>query len=167
MSFKRGSDFARLIAPPEDLGSVFGKSTEDRPVILVVDDDETVRQVVRAVLTADGYAILDAPDGHKALNLWASLGGYIDLVLTDFNMPGMSGTDLAVTLWAQDAHVPVIYMSGWSELDIALEHLQTKHVGFLAKPFTMAVLIETVAKGLRCGPELTSRAETKLAGRNI
>jgi CheY-like chemotaxis protein len=99
--------------------------------ILVVDDDPHIIAVITAVLADSGYNILTAESGSKALEQSRAFKGDIHLLLSDFQMPGMSGTDLATAMTADRPELKVLLMSGFP--GGMLELSEGWH--FLAKPF--------------------------------
>jgi CheY-like chemotaxis protein len=99
--------------------------------ILVVDDDPLIIAVITAVLADSEYNILTAESGSKALEQSRAFKGDIHLLLSDFQMPGMSGTALATAMTADRPELKVLLMSGFSEG--MLELSEGWH--FLAKPF--------------------------------
>ncbi|HET9985651.1 MAG TPA: ATP-binding protein [Longimicrobiales bacterium] len=104
--------------------------------VLVVEDDEMVRTVVRRTLLEDGYSILEAPNGPDALWIAEDYPHAIDLLLTDIVMPGMSGIDLARRLVAQRADTRVLFMSGHTEEAVQAPSVFGAETAFLPKPFT-------------------------------
>ena len=119
----------------------------DRTTILVVEDDETVRELVRKALAPLGTRVLVA--GSAAEALAAAAGTHIDLLLTDVGLPGASGTELATELRAAQPDLRVIYMTGWQE------HLRSRTSltdVLLSKPFTLAELERAVADALDKNP---------------
>src|SRR6266705_2527138 len=107
-----------------------------RLVILVVDDEELVRDMVAAMIQVDRYHVLIASDGVQALDL-SRRNGHIHLLISDISdvqMPGMNGVDLATRLLEQRPDIKVLLISGRPEVDIP----PAFHC--LAKPFTAAVL---------------------------
>jgi DNA-binding response OmpR family regulator len=103
--------------------------------ILVAEDEPAVRQLVAMALTADGYRVIHAGSGSEALALANKEPGTIDLLLTDANMPGMSGVELATTLVQQRPGLHVLVMSGYTEDSLTVGG-QDGPVELLAKPFT-------------------------------
>lgn len=100
------------IAPPRQPTPLPRGGTE---TILVVEDDEHVRRVVRTLLEEEGYTVLDASSGEAALGVAARNGTHVDLVLTDVVMPGMSGSKLAEKLHESGHGAKVLFMSGHTE----------------------------------------------------
>ncbi|MFN6993941.1 MAG: PAS domain-containing protein [Aquincola tertiaricarbonis] len=102
--------------------------------LLVVDDEEAVRQVVAESLEAAGYVVLQAGNGHEALALLDSHA--VDAALVDFAMPGMSGAVVAREAMAKRPDLPVSLMSGYSDSS-AIQQAVGAGVGMLRKPFTL------------------------------
>ena len=110
--------------------------------ILLVDDEDDVRLVVRRMLEAKGYVVLDARDGHHALRIAGREP--IDLLLTDVVMPLMRGTELARRVRALVPSAKVLLMSAYKIAEITESQLP-----FIAKPFTPEALTEKVGQLLR------------------
>jgi two-component system cell cycle sensor histidine kinase/response regulator CckA len=106
--------------------------------ILLVDDDDIVRDVTRAILEVSGYEVTEAPDGARALDLVAD--GKFDLVLADLVMPVMPGPELARELARLYPDLPILFMSGYAD---GYEHQVDSRL-IVPKPFTIAVLRERV-----------------------
>ena len=88
-------------------------SPMNRPTLLCVDDDPGIRQLYEAMLGTYGYEVLVAEGGHQALNLFRSKASEIDAVISDYEMPGMNGAQLAAELKRYDPEIPVIVISGF------------------------------------------------------
>ena len=89
--------------------------------ILLVDDDRSVREVTAQMLDKLGYAVIEADSGAMALQLLES-GATVDLLLADFAMPGMNGGELARSVNARYAQLPVVFITGYAELsELALD----------------------------------------------
>jgi two-component system cell cycle sensor histidine kinase/response regulator CckA len=116
--------------------------------ILLVEDAEPLRLLVRELLEGAGYTVLAAEGPDEALALVASTPGVIDLVLTDMMMPRMSGQELARRIAILKPEARVVFMSGYS--DEAIGDLGNLEPGalFLQKPFTMDALLRTIRKAL-------------------
>jgi PAS domain S-box-containing protein len=116
--------------------------------ILLAEDEKEVREIAKEFLELSGYTVIEAKDGADAVELAAKHSGAIDLLLTDMVMPGMSGREVAARLTAMRIGLRVIYMSGYTEY-AALRHGDSDPDRImLQKPFTRAVLIQTVRKVL-------------------
>ncbi len=116
--------------------------------ILLVEDEDGVRNLVRAVLTKLGYTILECSNPSDAVVLCDRYAGQIDLLLTDLIMPGMDGNELARRILVSRPKIRVLYMSGYALESFAKRGLQLPSSGFLAKPFTPGLLAEGVRKAL-------------------
>lgn len=112
--------------------------------VLLVEDDDAVRQVVASVLGEYGYNVLSARNGHKAIELFRMHGDRVDVLITDTVMPGISGPQLALQLSCQRPKLPVLFVSGYADrsLDQAISRFQNAR--FLQKPFTLATLARRV-----------------------
>jgi len=101
--------------------------------ILLVEDEDALRELTRNLLEADGYTVLEAERPDKAIEIAVQYGGPIHLMLTDMVMPGMNGRVLAANLAPVRPEMKVVYMSGYT----GFSHLGlTDSVPLLAKPFT-------------------------------
>jgi PAS domain S-box-containing protein len=116
--------------------------------VLLVEDEASVRSLVRRALTNEGYRVFEAADGMEALRLAREYAGPIHLLLTDVVMPGMGGRDLADALAATRPDTRVLYMSGYTE-DVVLHHgIRDETAAFLEKPFTAFALNRAVRQVL-------------------
>ena len=112
--------------------------------VLVVEDEAIVRGMVRQVLKTGGYSVLEAADGEEALRICAEPGRQVDLILTDIDMPGMSGIDLARRVQASCPGIPVLLMSGLGIHEEAISAQFAPRLPFIAKPFRPVELIRAV-----------------------
>ena len=111
--------------------------------VLVIDDEEAVRNLTKAVLERYGYCVLVAEDGSRGLAQFAMTPGEIALVLLDFAMPGLSSQETLQRLKAIRPDLKVLLVSGYSE--DALRNFEGKGLeGFLQKPFTAQALAAKV-----------------------
>ena len=116
--------------------------------ILVVDDEESIRQVTRRMLEQQGYRVLDARNGADALDVLSRQSAKVDVVLTDLMMPVMDGPALIHAIHAQYPQLKVITMSGYLAADQLLASLETESLAFLAKPFSAPLLMTTLHRVL-------------------
>lgn len=116
--------------------------------VLVVDDLEAARILLRKQLSNQGHTVLEASDGAEALHLVRRRNGQLDLVLTDVVMPGMNGTELADQLCAEFPQIPVILMSAYAPAGLARVGLRQAIIPVLQKPFDAPQLSELVAMAL-------------------
>jgi CheY-like chemotaxis protein len=123
----------------------------DRPrsgIILVVDDQENVRALIRRQLSDFGYTVLEAGDGAEALHLVRRRNGAVDLILCDLVMPQMNGTELAGRIGGEFPGVPIILMSAFAPAGVARVGVSESIVPVLQKPFDAVQLGELVALAL-------------------
>jgi len=126
-----------------------GKETDGSETILVVDDEEGVREVATQYLSSHGYSVLAAESGVRALELAAAHPGAIHVLVTDAAMPGMNGPALAKQLIGQRPETKVLYMSGYAEDTSLLEEARDRGEAFLQKPFGLDTLAERLRELLR------------------
>ena len=118
-----------------------------RPRILVVDDEESVRQFADRVLRMSGYETRLASDGENALHIAASWKAF-DLLLTDFTMPGIAGDELARRLRVENPDLKVLYLTGFADRLFSARAVLWENEAFLDKPATIAALREAVSLAL-------------------
>ena len=117
--------------------------------ILLVEDEQSLRVLVRNVLTRLGYRVLEATTGLTAVEVWKEHRNEIKLLLTDLVMPdGMTGKQLAEVLVQENADLKVIYTSGYSREIAGQGFVLQDGVNFLSKPFQAAKLAQTVRNSL-------------------
>ena len=116
----------------------------ERPTVLVVDDEEDLREIMRRMLDRRGFATLVAGDVDQALVACRDHDGPIDVLVTDLNLPGASGADVCRAAAALRPDLRVIYISGLPK-DIAVSKgLIGEDAVLVKKPFTSALLIEAL-----------------------
>lgn len=124
---------------------VAGELEGGNETILLVEDEQSLRMLVRNVLTRLGYRVVEATTGVTAIEVWKEHRQEIRLLLTDLVMPdGMTGKELATQLVAQDPKLKVIYTSGYSREIAGKDFPLQDGVNFLSKPFQAAKLAQTV-----------------------
>jgi len=134
------------------------KQPKGTETILLVEDDEMVRTLVRETLEREGYKILDAADPIVARKMVEHHRGPIQLTITDVVMPKVNGRELAEQIIQLRPQMRVLYMSGYTDGAITNSGLLQKEVAFLQKPFTPAALIDKVREVLE------SDGKTRTAG---
>jgi two-component system, cell cycle sensor histidine kinase and response regulator CckA len=117
--------------------------------ILLVEDEESVRQLVRDTLESRGYKVIEAENGEAGLRASGAHEGTIDMIITDVVMPGISGRELAKRVTEARPETKVLYLSGYTEEAIAHEGALDPGTAFLQKPFTLQVLSRKVREVLR------------------
>jgi two-component system cell cycle sensor histidine kinase/response regulator CckA len=118
--------------------------TEPRRVVLVVDDEQGLRDLVCRTLEAEGYATLEAVHGAEALEVMESVPDEVDLVITDVVMPAMDGRELGRRISQRWPDVPILYISAYDVNDIFRRGSPRQSAPFLQKPFPLEELIATV-----------------------
>ena len=121
--------------------------------IMLVEDDESVRNLTRLVLEEQGYTVLAAESGAKALEAFGPLATAIDLVVTDVIMPQMNGAELVTRLQEMHPQVKVLYVSGYTEEATIHRGVLLQGVDFLQKPFTPEGLARKVREVLNANRE--------------
>lgn len=145
------SNGAWLVIPKRSLPDVFLAALRSlglghpKRVILVVDDDEVVRKLVRIILGKAGHAVLDASDGKEALQVFQTYRSAIDLVVSDIKMPRMTGPELADHIRRERPETHVLFMSGYAS-GVLREYATGPN--FLLKPFPPKKLTDMVAEML-------------------
>ncbi len=104
--------------------------------ILLVEDEDVVRDLSREILEEYGYAVLTAPDGKEGLRICKEFEGQIDLMITDVVMPRMNGRELAEKLGALRPETRVLYMSGFTDDAIVRHGVLDDGMCFIQKPFS-------------------------------
>jgi two-component system cell cycle sensor histidine kinase/response regulator CckA len=139
----------RASAPAESLG---GTET-----ILLVEDEEQVRQLGRRVLEREGYTVLTATDAESATALADRHPGHIHLLITDVHLPRVSGRELAARLGIHRPAIKVLYVSGTSDGSLARHRMLEPGTVFLEKPFSLDRLLRAVRRALGT-PEAAARS---------
>ncbi len=122
--------------------------SEGSETILLVEDEECVRQLIRETLELKGYKILEADSGDAALRIATSQTGRIDLVITDMILPGMSGQELAKRLMECYPSARILFVSGYTEEAIIHQGMLDEGTAFLQKPFRLQELARKVRQVL-------------------
>jgi CheY-like chemotaxis protein len=112
--------------------------------VLLVEDEDGLRTVIRRLLQDEGYSVIEAPNGARALQLLAEgAARQVGLVLTDLRMPIMDGRQLAAALARLQPSLPIVFMSGYTAQLMDMR-LVSPELTFLAKPFRNDELLATV-----------------------
>jgi two-component system, cell cycle sensor histidine kinase and response regulator CckA len=119
------------------------REAEGHETVLLVEDEKSVRAVARRILERSGYQVIEARNGEEALAAAGKHGDEIDLVVSDIVMPEMGGSELADRLRERLGEVPIIFMSGYSEEELAVG-VRHKATAFLEKPFSPDTLTRTI-----------------------
>jgi len=143
LSFPRHEGSAP-VGVPVDLRAPAGGSE----TVLLVEDEEQVRELARRVLERAGYVVLTARDAEAATALADRHAGHIHLLVTDMLLPRLSGRELAARLSIHRPAIKVLYISGTSEGSVARLRMLEPGTEFLEKPFSLDRLLRTVRQAL-------------------
>ncbi len=121
---------------------------QGKETVLVVEDEEAVRQLAVRILKRQGYAVLDTADGEAALVICEKQREPLHLILTDVVMPGMSGRQLAERCWQIRQDFKVLYMSGYTDNAIVQHGVLEEDMNYIQKPFTVDDLARKVREVL-------------------
>ncbi len=123
---------------------------ESRPArILVVDDEESIRDLLRLVLTGEGYSVVTANDGVEAIEYLEAQR--FDLIITDLVMPKVNGVEVLRAAKRIDPNYPVMVITGFPSVETVTKLVRLGVGDYLTKPFNIDVVIVTVAKLLEMG----------------
>ncbi len=112
--------------------------------VLVVEDEETLRDVTRIVLKQYGYTVLEAAHGEEAYQQFLAHRDQIDLIVTDVIMPGMNGRQLIEQVREIRAELKVLFMSGYTDDAFIKHEILKKEVAFIHKPFSPTQLLQKI-----------------------
>jgi PAS domain S-box-containing protein len=143
--------FPRVEDSPEALLPVKAQDNDNggSETVLLVEDEDSVRELVRETLAGRGYRVLEADNGEAGLRLAEVHGDEISILITDVVMPGMGGRELAKRLMAMRPKIGVLYLSGYTEDAIVNHGALDPGTAFLQKPFTLQKLAQKVREVLR------------------
>ena len=148
----RGTTFTVYFPRHEGSGPQGVLADGDAPggdeTILLVEDEEQVRELARRVLDRMGYTVLTAPDAESAMVVADRHPGYIHLLIADMMLPRLSGRELAARLGIHRPTIKVLYISGTSDGSIARHRLLEPETEFLEKPFSLDRLLRKVRQAL-------------------
>jgi CheY-like chemotaxis protein len=140
----------RVAGAPETVerGLTAGLPLKGTETILLVEDEEAVRELARDILQRHGYTVLEAGNGGEALLACERHQGPIPFLLTDVVMPQMSGPQLAERLLPLHPEMKVLYMSGYTDDAVIRHGVMDAGIAFIQKPFTPATLTRAVREML-------------------
>ena len=118
-----------------------------KPLVAVVDDDESVRDAVYGLLESVGRNARSFSSSQEFLA--SGLPGETSCLITDFQMPKMNGLELQAKLMAEGFRIPVIFITAYGEPRMRAQAMQAGALAFLDKPFDDDVLLEAVRKALK------------------
>jgi len=118
--------------------------------ILIIDDEESVRDFMKKILTRSGYTIFTASDGREAIEMLGTV--YVDLIILDMNMPNMNGIDVLRHIRENNlTNKPVLMVSGSHDSDLRTESYRLGAYDFITKPEHTEVMLKRIENGLKIG----------------
>jgi CheY-like chemotaxis protein len=166
---RRGTTFTVMFPPSSRRASPVLEAPTTTPAlggagtILVIDDEDNVRNVARAALEDAGYTVLLARDGHEAIETFDARAAEIDAVLLDLSMPRMSGEETLTALRKRRPEPRVVLTSGYSEDEISAKFEGKGLAGFVHKPFRASELVDKIHAVLAdADPSESARAPMNL-----
>jgi two-component system chemotaxis response regulator CheY len=114
--------------------------------VLVVDDEADVRQVIRLQLNGTHFEVLEAEEGGRAIELLNDNALTVDVIICDVRMPKIGGVEAVTYFRKEYPSTPVIVLTGFPDVDLAVEFLKKGVVEYLVKPVEKEKLIEAVEK---------------------
>ncbi|MBV6520419.1 MAG: Sensor histidine kinase RcsC [Gemmatimonadaceae bacterium] len=121
-------------------------------LVLVVDDDPTVRAVARNMLERRGYSVVMAADGAEGLRIFGEMHDRLALAFVDLTMPNMGGEETIRAFERIAPSFPTVLMSGFSEQELAHRMTDSRHCGFIQKPFRIEELDRALRRALHAEP---------------
>lgn len=117
-----------------------------RRLLLVIDDEEIVREAIEDILESVNIAVISAADGYEGISLFKQHQSEIKGILLDMKMPGLSGSETLKQLRTIDPNITVILSSGYSEEETRRSLANQMPIRFLPKPYNFDTLVENVKK---------------------
>jgi|SRR5579871_2898176 len=136
-------------APASELPQKTHRPSTGHETVLVVEDEDGVRNLMRSLLQRAGYTVLEAQNGEEALALCQRYRGAIHIVISDIVMPQMSGQELVARLVRLRPELKTLFMSGYTDGSVAKHGELDPSTPFLQKPFTPGALLTKVHEVLR------------------
>jgi nitrogen-specific signal transduction histidine kinase len=135
--------------PTETTSAAAPADTSGRgETILLVEDEESLREIARRILAGNGYVVIAAESAEDAVRIATDPEQHIDLLLTDMVMPQMLGNEVAARVRAAHPGVRVLFMSGYAEPILDAQGMAARDVDLVQKPFTQATLLARVQRAV-------------------
>jgi DNA-binding NtrC family response regulator len=123
-----------------------------RVVILIVEDEDVLRQAVARMLRMNGFEVLEAADGSSAIDLLRAAVDKIEVILLDMTIPGASSAEVVAEAGRTRPDVGVILTSAYSQEMLTTPFSSSQVRGFIRKPFQLADLVNTLRRATNIGP---------------
>jgi PAS domain S-box-containing protein len=137
-----------IVEPLQQNRDALPESSPGTEKVLLVEDDDSVRELAREILEMNGYEVVEASNGVEALGVFEAHAGTVDMMVTDLVMPQMGGRDLATKLTGDHPDLKVLYLSGYTDSVVMQQGMLDPGSYFLQKPFTPAELVHKVREAL-------------------
>ncbi|MDO9576776.1 MAG: response regulator [Candidatus Cloacimonadales bacterium] len=131
-----------IVSEPESVANIEPQQGEE--TILLVEDEEAIREFVSSILEESGYKVLEADGGEKGLQISDNYDGMIHLLLSDIRMPKMSGPELARKLKQKHPETKLLFVSGHTDNEAIRKEIGDSYCGFLQKPFSYEGLLSKI-----------------------
>jgi hypothetical protein len=146
-----GTTFTILVPATDEIATESEAALPYEPIptgetVLIVEDQEALREVTERIFTRSGYRVITAANGDQAITLAAQYDGAIHLLLTDVVMPNMLGKEVAEKILLLKPDVEVLFMSGYAQPVLASQGRLDRDVNLIEKPFTAASIIEKAGR---------------------
>jgi CheY-like chemotaxis protein len=158
----KGTTFQILLPCPETRGGAsrltMSSTVEEFPgpsrrvVILIVEDEDVLRQAVARMLRMNGFEVLEAADGSSAIDLLRAAVDKIEVILLDMTIPGASSAEVVAEAGRTHPDVRVILTSAYSQEMLTTPFSSSQVRGFIRKPFQLADLVNTLRRATSIGP---------------
>lgn len=119
------------------------------PTILLAEDENVLRGLIKKILEEEGFKVLDAENGEKALTLYQDHKGNVDLVITDIVMPKMNGNELVEHLEKENPELNSLFLSGYTEDELIHQDIRQDRINFLPKPIELDTFLPKVHELLK------------------
>ncbi len=130
--------------------------------VLIVDDEAPVRKTIRLQLSGTDYEVIEAEDGEKAIEVLDSENALqLEVIICDVRMPKINGVEAVAYFRREYPSIPVIVLTGYPDVNLAVDFMKEGVVEYLVKPVEKEKLIETITKAAR-ERTLFSGAEPKM-----
>jgi two-component system cell cycle sensor histidine kinase/response regulator CckA len=138
------SNFSKIVLHWPQMWISSHRFMEPPRIILLVEDDEHVRQLAAGFLERKGYQVFQAGDAREAAEIWFGNSQKIDLLLSDVIMPGWSGPEIAQELLQTRPDLKIIFTSGYYQQTVSETAKLVDTAKFLSKPYSIQKLLDTV-----------------------
>lgn len=123
--------------------------------ILIVDDEEPVRKVIRLQLSGTRYEILEAEDGEQAIQILNDNTLLVELIICDVRMPKLNGVEAVAYFRREYPKTPVIVLTGYPDVNLGVEFMREGVADYLVKPVEKETLLKAVDKAISDRPRFS------------